>query len=322
MRSGVLLAGMGLIGALLFLLLPWFQLSRGGRSLAAGNAEQAAVFLLQAVERLPESAFAWRRLAQAELMRGDPAAVVVALEQAYALTPTDPLVLHELALAHEAAGDYTAADAQWQALGIDPDKKAVYGSAAFSSKQYAAAVPWFVRTLRTGGALDPVQQFQFGVAAVLTNAAEAVPLAGPYTPQVEPAGRVPGAQLRWITAHPRYSVASGAFLTQEAGSGAGVLFWNGAAVVVLDNTHTGRAFLRIRARHSRPAPIRLAVELQGRRIGGFDLDRGTAQSLSHTLLVDTTAGPQAVVITFLNDGAVDGVDRNAVIEWVELIPAN
>jgi hypothetical protein len=29
-----------------------------------------------------------------------------------------------------------------------------------------------------------------------------------------------------------------------------------------------------------------------------------------------------VMIWFLNDGVVDGIDRNAVIEWIELTPVN
>lgn len=301
---------------------PWFQLSRAGRMLAAGDAGTAAAQFSALTERLPTSTFVWRQLARAERQRGETAAAVAALEQALALDPGDPLIGYELALAHEADGDNAAADARWQALGVDPVTQAAYGSAAFSTGQYSDAVAWFERAVRAGGMLDPVQQFQFGVAAVLTGAAETAFSADPDALQVEPAGRVAGARLRWITAHPRYNVASGAAVGAEAGSGAGVLFWNGAAVVLLENTHSGRAFLRIRARHNPPAPIRLGVELQGRRVGTFDLARGTLQNLTHTILVETTAGPQAVTISFLNDGAVDGVDRNAFIEWVELIPAD
>jgi tetratricopeptide (TPR) repeat protein len=322
---GLIWFGLAVILAFVLVLIqqtPWFQLSRAGRTLAAGDPEQAAAQLRTITAHLPASTFTWRQLARAELQRGDPVAAVAALEQALSLDPNDPLIGHELALALEAAGDYTAADARWEALGVDPIRQSGYGSAAFSARQYDDAVTWFERALRTSDALDPVQQFHFGVAAVMTSAADAALSAGPYTLQVESAGSVPGARLRWITAHPRYNVASGAFLSQAADSGAGIFFWNGSAVVALDNTHSGHAFLRVRARHSRPAPVRLAVELQGRRVGEFNLERGTEQTLTHTMLVETTAGPQAVIISFLNDGVVDGIDRNAVIEWVELIPAD
>jgi hypothetical protein len=40
------------------------------------------------------------------------------------------------------------------------------------------------------------------------------------------------------------------------------------------------------------------------------------------MLVNIEQRPQAVTIRFLNDGVVDGINRNAVIEWVELIPAD
>jgi hypothetical protein len=322
LAGGLIVGGIAALGALALLLAPWMLLSSGGRTLAAGNADQAAQQLRQAVERLPASVFAWRQLARAERLRGDPAAATAALEQASALAPTDPLVQFELARAYEAAGDPAAADQIWQALGRTEQILIHYADRAFEAERYAAAYQWFDRAVRAGAELDPYQQARFSLAAIFIGADSAAALTAPNAVQPEPIGRIPGARLRWLTAHPRYELAAGAFVTPEAGSSAGVLFWNGAAVAVVDVTQTGRHILRIHARHSRPAPVLLAVGLNDRQLHPIALARDDEQSTTLTMLVDVEQLPQAVTIRFLNDGVVDGIDRNAVIEWIELTPIN
>ncbi|HMQ31532.1 MAG TPA: carbohydrate-binding domain-containing protein [Chloroflexaceae bacterium] len=316
---------LGLLGLTLLLavaaygavaLLPWVQLARGGEALARGDPYQAVAHLEQAALRLPREPFVWRRLAQAELLRGNPAAAVAALERAYALAPEDLLVVQELALAYEANGDFVVGNTLWRALKLDAAALARYGERAFQAGAYADAARWFERALRADGALNESQQFQHEIAMAIT-----APAAGSAATAFARAdGRVPGARLRWVTAHPHWNVAVGDAVTQEAGSEAGVLFWDGAAIAVFEADERGRYLLRVRARHSAPAPVQLALYLNGRRVRDVSLERGDGTAETLEVALDLQAGPQVIAIRFLNDGAINGADRNAIIEWLELAP--
>jgi hypothetical protein len=305
-------------------------LSSGGRSLAAGNADQAAQQLRQAVERLPASVFAWRQLARAERLRGDPAAATAALEQASALAPTDPLVQFELARAYEAAGDPAAADQIWKDLGFDPFVFAGYGNRAFESGNFIEAYNWFKRSLRNEDIFDDTLRLQYGLSALISgipgitsynppdNAEISFPPIKPHPDQT----RIPGAEMRWFTSFPNWDIVPGTPLGRDSTTGPGTFFWNGAAILIVEASNTGSYVLRVQMRDTEPAGIRMHLRVNGNARKTFSLTRGDGSLEIVEMPLRLRQGLHLVTLEFLSNDIVNGQDRDAIIEWIELTPVN
>jgi len=80
----------------------------------------------------------------------------------------------------------------------------------------------------------------------------------------------------------------------------------------------GRYEVRVRGRNGVPAPIEIGVQIGLEPMSVFLFEKGddSWQELLQTVTLE--AGVYKVQIVFLNDGQVDGVDRNMSIDWIEI----
>jgi hypothetical protein len=102
------------------------------------------------------------------------------------------------------------------------------------------------------------------------------------------------------------------------GSGAATLFWNGAIFAPVNVAQAGQYRLTVKVKNSPPPPIRIQVERNFSSQAVLEFTRGDSswQELGTDILL--SSGIQLIGIRFLNDEVVNGVDRNAVIDWIRV----
>lgn len=269
----------------------------------------------------------YRHAARANVNLGRYDAAVTNLEAAYRLRPTSLLIQQELAVAYELAGQSEDASGLWTQLGISQDQMMLLGDRYLSAGAYREAWGCYRRLLDDSAPLDLGRLFPIAVVSSVTHAPEATAL-------LEELGRrepdfvvrhftgeelvLDGAQLYWLVT-PGSHIPVGAPLTFGAGETTfGYMWGNGQAVGLINVKESGRYKLDVQVMHAPPAPLLLVVGVDGREIRRLDLTRGDYSSEIVTLPLYLAAGRHTLDFWFLNDGLVDGVDRNAVIERLRL----
>lgn len=302
------------------------SLGRAARALEGRDAATAAAHLATAQGWGAAGPNYQRYAARLALLEGRPDDAVTALESAYRLQPNSLLIADELVTAYLAAGRLDDAAPLLRRAGLDPDTAEKRANTALAAGDGAEASRWLERAAALEPARTPDLLFRRAAAALLAGAPnapdllEALAAAQPDF-RIYPADgvtRIPGAELRWLLDHRAYGVFFGDRLDFGASDGRGSLWWSGRAMATVDVPEAGRYLLRVRALEDRPAPIAIAVEIAGEPVLRTNLTRENGEWAILEQEVVLKPGPQALVVRFLNDGSVDGVDRNATVAWVEL----
>jgi hypothetical protein len=131
--------------------------------------------------------------------------------------------------------------------------------------------------------------------------------------------RVPGTRFRWTLPIPEVDVQVGDPLTSLTGDSVGVLFWYGSASAVFTVDEPGDYILRTSVQHAEPPPIEMAVGINGKKVQTYLLSRADNSWQTLELPVSLSEGIHTVDVWFLNDGIVNGIDRDASLGWVELV---
>lgn len=128
---------------------------------------------------------------------------------------------------------------------------------------------------------------------------------------------IPGSRLRWLS-RTSGSLSYGETLSQDSKEQIGVLWWSGQASAFVEISEQGRYRVTARTRHTSPGPVKMAVGIDGNKLKEFSLDRedNSPFDLKFEIFLDNTY--HTIDVWFLNDGSKNGLDRNAVIEWIEL----
>lgn len=278
-------------------------------------------------------------LGRAQLLAGQAAAAVEAYRTYTRLRPGNPLGHLELGLADAAQCDRENvssavgcpdAVAEWKAAGVDAAQLVAAGDAALHQARWAEAAGWYERAGWFAGSASPgIQAFNFqyrqAVAAALAQAPQASELLAEVRARdatfelfaLQDSLRVEGAALRWLTRAGDGKDADYGTPLSNGGSGAiGFMWWNGQATALLSVAQAGDYSLRASLQHSDPAPVEMAIGIDGRQLMPITLARGDNSWETVTLPVHLTKGFHSIDLWYLNDALANGKDRNAAVQWV------
>jgi hypothetical protein len=126
--------------------------------------------------------------------------------------------------------------------------------------------------------------------------------------------------LRWLNQHLQGGVTYGTPLSHPYTQPFGTFWWQGAAIGFFQVSESGRYQISINLRHSNPPPVELSVALDNRIVQAISLTRGDTSWETITLpqVYDLGPGIHTIDITFINNGQVEGLDRDAAVAWIEL----
>jgi tetratricopeptide (TPR) repeat protein len=309
----------------------WY-VAAGTRQLQAGGDVAQAVRLFEHARNWsPTDPEIERALARAYVRLGQPEAAIAALEQAYRIQPEGLLIRQELAQAYEAAGQLRRADGLWASLGMTPDSMTAMADELFEHRQFVGASDWYARAMRSMDQVGFEQLFKRAIAATIARNAQAVDALAAvheYDPtfalyELREHVRIPGSAFRWITAIPSRGLHAGMPLTYgvpaESSRGEnGYLWWSGEALAVFNVEHEASYRLNIHALASKPAPVVMAFGVDGQQLRRVLLTSGDDTWATLTFNIRLAPGAHTVHIWFLNDEVVGGVNRDAVIQSVEI----
>lgn len=161
-------------------------------------------------------------------------------------------------------------------------------------------------------------EFLWSLAAILQNplvdAGEIARVNKIYNLQNEV--QVAAKDLQW--AEPFRSLGQSLSDNPGANPALGIMWWNGVAVAVVRVSDPGNYVLTLRVREDAPAPIELSVENNFTQVADFSLNRADSSWQEVSAEINLNQGLNLIGIRYKNDAKVDGVDRNAVLDWIRL----
>lgn len=218
----------------------------------------------------------------------------------------------------------------WNDAGGDARQFVAEGDDDLRQRDFATAYAWYTRArlLREDPpAFDLL--FRQAVAAVISSDPESSLLLANVRElderfevyDLQDGVKIEGANLRWMTElNPEQGLTYGTPLTYgyKGDSTAGFLWWSGEAVAVISVKQTGSYQISMHVRHSLPAPIEMAMGIDGQKLQRMSLKRGDNSWETISVNTHMTSGLHTIHVWYLNDGVVDGKDRNAVVDWITI----
>ncbi len=294
----------------------------GAIALEIGQIEEAIAWYNRAVTADPNNVVALRGMARAELAAGNSSAAVTHLEAAWRLQPNSLLVQQELAGAYAVNDQPEAARNMWIRNGLTGTAMLEAARQWEESGNLVQAIEWYQRALEQGGEITP--EMAFRVAAAMARAGNRQPAVDFF----EQAGMRYSAVVRSLSDAPLrieaenlYTIVDGRPVEDRRDLfEPNIGFWlsNYPRVIMVDVPVAGEYELVLRAQHSAPAPVRLGIEINWQPIAAISLDRGDGNWEDITTRIDLPEGIHWIGLRFLNDALVDGQDRNAFVDWLEL----
>jgi tetratricopeptide (TPR) repeat protein len=314
-------------------LIAWVALTLGSHHLAL--AAQPAARVAQARAALADLQLAWRwspadplvarRIAQAHTLLGDYAAAASAQAQAYRLQPSSLLVRQELAAAYLRAGDLARAEPLWVELGVNAERMWQLAEAGMARGAYADALYWY--RLAAIRAPDPAPEQLFRTLLAAARARADAPdlvapgrAAGMLTRVGATGAWLPGSALHWITEVPQYAVVTGTPLNFPRGDAAGIMWWTGEALAVVDVANAGEYQIEARICDCPPAPVALRIGVDGHVLTAAQLTRGNGQYARVLLRVRLEPGLHTLHLWYDNNAVVGALDRDLRLSGIGLRP--
>jgi len=287
--------------------------------------------LQYAADLRPNDPLPLRYLAQAYQLDGRFDEAITLLERAASLHPDSLLVQTDLLRAYVAAGRQEHAWQLGMALGYTPDRFAVIGDTYRRSGDYAQALDWYEAAVVADATLRPRIVLNRLVSAGIAQDPQVwellreaqIELSDLHLPRVGEAPVVaPGAWMRRIEALSEPISSSGTPLNHPYGGATGVFWWNGQAALLVEVTRAGAYVARVTVVNTQPPPIELAFGANGYPLRQVSLIAGDTTHSVVEFPVTLTTPLSTIDIWFLNDANINGLDRNAYIEQIEILPAS
>jgi len=209
---------------------------------------------------------------------------------------------------------------EWHTAGVELDSIYNEGNLAFSSRQYKQAARWYQLTSLFDDIPDR-EKFQWSVAEImLEHDLTQIP-----DPQVLPVNNldnyleINGSTLQWMLDNlSGISIGNSIWGDPDVG----YLTFSGEAIAAINVRQASTYRFTIRTQNSPPPPIRLQLEIDFRPVANFELSRGDGSWEELSTDIPLNAGLHLLGINFLNDEIINGIDRNAIIEWVKITKHN
>lgn len=202
--------------------------------------------------------------------------------------------------------------AAWTTSRIDPSTFHARAEEALQHNQYEAAISWDERDAMANNLESTSSSFAIALAVTLAGRELPGVVAEPRLYPVQGRTRIEAETMQYLT--------SGELLSAyPAGDPSiGVLWGNSVAVAVIGVPEAARYRLTLRAQHAKPSPVDLQIEYDGAKIAQYALDRGDESWQDLEMSFDLERGRHLIGIRFLNDAVAEGVDRNAVLDWLQI----
>jgi hypothetical protein len=209
----------------------------------------------------------------------------------------------------------------WKNSRTPPKRLLTLATQAFVDRDFAQANLWYRHAILTNKEVPNEALFWWEIAHQLTGGSpfpeelaqiNIRPLTG--TLQIE------GEDLQWNTAKPEWNTALGdriGVITQDDLK-AGIMWWNGNVIVLVQVIESGDYRITIRAQNTPPPPVQFQLEKDLIAVTQFELARGDGSFENLTAETSLSKGIHLIGIRYLNDGSEDGIDRNLVIDWIEI----
>jgi tetratricopeptide (TPR) repeat protein len=301
---------------------------------------QAVSDLQSSLQYNPDDSHSYLLLGRAYRLAGQLDQSIQAYRTYANLRPKNPLGHLELGFAYEAlcksqAGEAAArcpaAIAEWQAGGFSSVQALARGDEALGQSRMLEALVWYERYqwFADSNAEAPPLPFELvfrlAVAAASVQNPDARQLLAEVRERdatfqvysVEPSARIDGTAFRWVSPNGG-EVACGTPLSNGGSGSAGFLWWTGQATALISVEQAGDYLVRTRVRHSDPPPVEMAIGVDGKQLEPITLARGDDSWETVSLPVTLAAGYHTVDIWYLNNAIVNGQDRDAAVEWVEI----
>ena len=268
----------------------------------------------------PHMAQTYRLLGRAYCLLGEPELAVDAYKYFIHLRPKNPLGCIELGFVDLSEYEKLIRESQINIICdfsyLNQSIIIEEANQAFLSQQYGKAAHWYQLASLVRGIPEPIK-FRWSVAEIMLEH----DLTHTPDPQVlsvadlEDYVKIKGSTLQWMLdsklGEPIGNSASG-------DPSIGYLSFTGEAITAINVHQTSVYHFTIKAQNSLPPPIQLQLEINFLPIKNFELLRGDGswEELSTDITLD--AGLYTLGIKYLNDAVINGIDRNAVIEWIIL----
>ncbi len=204
---------------------------------------------------------------------------------------------------------------EWEKAGVDVGKFIAEGNAAFRVENYEIANIWYQRAAAYSNSDNNSPMFMWSVAAVLSG--NPLPLhESSLIPvyQIEENTLIQAEELRWLREDSRWNLNYGDRLIDVPPqySGAGVMWWSGTAIVIINVQEEGIYKITLSAMDTPPGPIKLQIERDMVPIDQLIWDKGDKRWYSLSAVTNMTAGTHILGVNYLEDNG------DAIIDWIRL----
>jgi tetratricopeptide (TPR) repeat protein len=288
---------------------------------ARARVQQAIAHLIIAEKYNPHLAQAHLLLGRAYCMMGEPENAVSAYKAYVLLRPENPLGHLEFGLAYALVGQKMSVS-DWQTAGINPDQILAQADQAFNQKDYLIAARRYLQSAGIKELTFPAY-LRWVIAAVISQQ-ELPDTAYQILPvfNIAESGktRIEAEYFRWLREVPQYHLVYGDRLIDHPGNDRSVarMWWAGDAIIIIQVPAPGEYEITIRAQNTIPPPIQMDLTINNEPVYPFEMERGDMSWQEYKTEVHLSTGFHIVGLRYLNNAVVDSVDRDAVIDWIEI----
>jgi hypothetical protein len=130
--------------------------------------------------------------------------------------------------------------------------------------------------------------------------------------------RVNGAEFRLTTPISPPTITFGTRVDSSNINSVGILWWTSQSMAIVSVPYDSIYQVSVKLRHSSPPPVEIVVGTDSQPLYYFTLERGDNSWEIFTFPIILSSGIHTIDVWFLNDGVVNGEDRNASINWIVL----
>jgi hypothetical protein len=209
----------------------------------------------------------------------------------------------------------------WQAAGISPEQILAQAEQAFDKKDYLIAANQY-RLSENIKELPYASYLRWVIAATISKQElpESAPQILPIFPFMESGKtRLEVEYFRWLRESEPNNLAYGDRLIDHSGSDRtiGIMLWSGDAVAIVKTPISGNYSVTIRAQNTFPPPVQMYLTVDLEPNFPFEMNLGDNSWREFKTEVALSAGFHVIGLRYLNNGVVNGKDRDAVLDWIE-----
>ena len=300
--------------------------------------EFARKSLEDAIHVMPDFSQSHLALGRTLCLLGEPKKSLKELEIYIMKNPTNPLGHIESAMAYyelmqnDCAGQDSSAICnlndyrqriiyEWAKANIDINNFRTQAELEFEKQQFLEASQQYMYYASTNN-LTSSEKYRLIISNIISK--QTIPLY--VDPSIAPIQTIQNGflhidaeDLQWVKEAPNKKPYYGQSLKNYPGSDftSSVIYWNGPVASVIYVPDGGKFNLSIRVQNSRPAPIKMDLEVNFLTVYNIKTIRDDMSWENFSVRVILEKGYHIVGVRFLNNYE-NNIDRDAVLKWIQL----